>query len=62
VGLEVDGTVVAAGLEIELAKWNLGIIQKEPSIKWLLIGALIAAVVIAGLVIFFVRRPKKKTA
>jgi hypothetical protein len=23
VGLESDGTVVAAGLEVELAKWNL---------------------------------------
>jgi alpha-tubulin suppressor-like RCC1 family protein len=62
VGLKSDGSVVAAGLETELAKWNLGVIQKESSINWLLIGPLIAAVVIAGLVILFVRRPKKKTA
>jgi hypothetical protein len=62
VGLKADGTVVAAGLETELAKWNLGVIQKKPSINWLLIGGLIAAAVIAGAVILFVRRPKKKTA
>jgi len=29
VGLKTDGTVVAAGPEIELAKWNLGVIEQH---------------------------------
>jgi len=57
VGLKTDGTVVAVGLETELAEWNLGVINFEetPPVNWPLIGGIIAAVV-AGLVIFFVRK------
>ena len=57
VGLKSDGTVVAVGLEIELAKWNLWVTEIEviSPINWALIGGIIA-VVAAGLVIFFVRR------
>jgi alpha-tubulin suppressor-like RCC1 family protein len=131
-GLKDDGTVVAAGPEIALAKWNLGVIEyvltisstaggsvatpdegvftynagvmvrvvaepeagyrfvnwsgdvdtiarvsaaitiitihgdysitanfeEKPPINWLLIGGIIAAVVIVGLVIFLVRRKR----
>jgi alpha-tubulin suppressor-like RCC1 family protein len=62
VGFKNDGTVVAAGLESELAKWDLGVIEEKPLTNRLLIGAIVAAVVIAGLVIFFVRGRKRKTA
>ena len=58
VGLKSDGTVAAVGLETELAKWNLGVINFEeiPPVNWPLIGGIIAAAVAVGLVIFFVRR------
>jgi alpha-tubulin suppressor-like RCC1 family protein len=62
VGLKHDGTVVAAGLESELAGWNLGVAEERSQTNSLLIGAVIAAVVIAGLVIFFVRGRRRKTA
>jgi len=132
VGVKTNGTVVTAGPEIELAKWNLGVIEyalitsstaggsvttpdegvftynagvmvrvvaepekgyrfvnwtgdvdtianvdaaltiitvsdnysitanfeEKPPTNWLLIGGIIAAVVITGLVIFFVRRKR----
>jgi alpha-tubulin suppressor-like RCC1 family protein len=61
VGLKDDGTVVAAGLESELAKWDLGVIEEKPLTNCLLIGGIVAAVVIAGLVIFFVRGRRRKT-
>jgi uncharacterized repeat protein (TIGR02543 family) len=134
VGVRSDGTVLAAGLEVELAKWNLGStalyltisntaggevtrpgegtfpyypdrmlnlvakpekgyrfvnwtgdvgtvadinvaqttitmndnysitanFEEKPSVNWVLIGGIIAAVVVVGLAIFFVRR--KRTA
>jgi alpha-tubulin suppressor-like RCC1 family protein len=132
VGLKDDGTVVAAGLEVELAKWNLGSgalhliissttggevtrpgegtfpyypgrvlnlvvkpengyrfvnwtgdvdtiakvdtaqttitmndnyaitanFEEKPPVSWALIGGIIAAVVVVGLAIFFVRRKR----
>ena len=51
VGLKSDGTVVAAGLEFEPVKWNL-----TETINWPLIGGIMAGVVAAGLVVFFVHR------
>ena len=36
--------------------------EEKPPINWALIGGIIAAVVIAGLGIFFVHRRKRKTA
>jgi len=59
VGLKSDGTVVAVGLETELAKWNLWVTDFEevPPVNCQLIGGVIA-VVIVGLAIFFVRRKR----
>jgi hypothetical protein len=54
VGLKSDGTVVAVGPETELAKWNL--VLPVPARNQPLIGGIIAAVVAAGLAIFFVHR------
>jgi alpha-tubulin suppressor-like RCC1 family protein len=62
VGLRDDGTVVAAGLESELARWDLGVIKEKSQTSCLLIGRIVAAVVTAGLVIFFVRGRRRKTA
>ena len=59
VGLKSDGTVVAVGLETELAEWNLGVTDfgETTPVNWPLIGG-IMAVVVVGLVIFFVRRKR----
>jgi len=57
VGLKSDGTVVTVGLETELAKWNLWVTDFESGLPadWQLIAGVIAVIVV-GLVIFFVRR------
>jgi alpha-tubulin suppressor-like RCC1 family protein len=59
VGLKSDGTVVAVGSETELTRWNLGVADSEepPPVNRPLIGGIIALVVV-GLVIFFVRRKR----
>ena len=62
VRLKDDRTVFASGLESELAGWNLGVIEKKSLANRLLIGGIMAAVVTAGLLIFFVRGRKRKTA
>ena len=56
VGLKSNGTVVATDpyLTTELAKWNLGLVAQP--MNWPLIGAIIPAVVVVGLLIFLLRR------
>ena len=64
VGLKSDDTVVGVGLETELAEWNLGVINFEeiPPVNWPLIGGIIAAAAVVGLVTFFVRKRGRSPA